>query len=37
MRNYIRLNAGRIWTPQIEQGIKTLGRLIHARMGSPRR
>jgi DNA-binding transcriptional MocR family regulator len=31
MRNYIRLNAGRIWTPEIEHGISTLGKLIHAR------
>jgi DNA-binding transcriptional MocR family regulator len=31
MRNYIRLNAGRVWTPEIEQGIKTLGRLIGTR------
>jgi DNA-binding transcriptional MocR family regulator len=31
-RNYIRLNAGRIWSPQIEAGIKVLGRLIKQRL-----
>jgi DNA-binding transcriptional MocR family regulator len=30
--NYIRLNAGRIWSAEIETGVKTLGRLIHERV-----
>ena len=32
LQNYIRLNAGRIWSPQIETGIKILGRLIKERV-----
>jgi DNA-binding transcriptional MocR family regulator len=36
MQNYIRLNAGRLWSPQIEQGIQVLGRLIRERTASPR-